>query len=152
MSGCGSQGSQGSAGSTATPGASEGAKPGDLTGTTWKLLSIDSMASPEEEPGIVIADPSKFTVTFGDDGKAGFLINCNRGNSTWQVEGAGPESGSLRFGPIAVTRMACPSPENDARVASSFGEVRSYLLGKDNTLHLSMEADSGIMHLQLTKP
>lgn len=108
--------------------------------------------APNEQPSTTIADPSKFTVTFGDDGKAGFLINCNRGNSTWQVEAAGPDSGSLSFGPIAVTRMACPAPDNDATVAAAFGQVRSYLLGKDDTLNLSLEADSGIMHFKLTKP
>jgi len=107
--------------------------------------------APNEEPSTTIAEPSKFTVTFGDDGKAGFLINCNRGNSTWQVEGASPDSGSLTFGPIAVTRMACPSPDNDAKVASAFGQVRSYLF-KDGKLHLSLAADSGIMHFELTKP
>jgi len=110
------------------------------------------MAEPNEEPSLTIPDPSKFTVTFGDDGRAGFLINCNRGNSTWKVEGAGPESGSLTFGPIAVTRMMCPSPDYDAKVAAALGQVRSYLLGDDDTLHLSMEADSGVMHFKLTKP
>lgn len=153
--GCGSHGSPGApAGSPAppaSPGASAGAKPGDLTGTTWKLLKIESMA-PNEQPSTDIPDPSKFTVTFGDDGQAGFLINCNRGNSTWTVDGAGPESGSLTFGPIAVTKMACPSPDNDAKVAAALGQVRSYQLGKDNTLNLSMEADSGVMHFTLTKP
>jgi heat shock protein HslJ len=152
VSGCGSHGSPGEPGSPAKPGASAGAKPGDLTGTTWKLLTIESMAEPNEEPSLTIPDPSKFTVTFGDDGRAGFLINCNRGNSTWKVEGAGPESGSLTFGPIAVTRMMCPSPDYDAKVAAALGQVRSYLLGDDDTLHLSMEADSGVMHFKLTKP
>jgi len=151
VSGCGSQGSTGAPASPASPGASPGAKPGDLTGTTWKLLSIESMA-PNEEPSTTIDNPSKFTVTFGDDGRAGFLINCNRGNSTWKVEGAGADSGSLSFGPIAVTRMACPNPTEDAKVTAALGRVRSYLLGKDDDLHLSLEADSGIMHFTLTKP
>jgi heat shock protein HslJ len=151
VSGCGSSGSPDEPAPPAKPGASAGAKPGDLTGTTWKLLTIESMA-PDEQPSTTIPDPSKFTVTFGDDGQAGFLINCNRGNSTWKVEGAGSDSGSLTFGPIAVTRMMCPSPDNDAKVTAAFGQVRSYLLGSDDTLSLSMEADSGIMRFKLTKP
>lgn len=151
MSGCGSHGSPGES-APASPGASAGAKPGDLTGTTWKLLTIESMAQPNEEPSTTIPDPSKFTVTFGDDGRAGFLINCNRGNSTWTVEGAGPESGGLTFGPIAVTKMACPSPDNDAKVSEAFGRVRSYTLRDNDKLDLSLEADSGIMHFALTKP
>jgi len=154
-SGCGSTSSPDSPGAPAapaSPGASPGAKPGDLTGTTWKLLTIESMAEKEEEPSTTIDDPSKFTVTFGDDGQAGFRINCNRGNSTWKVEGAGNDSGSLSFGPIAVTRMACPNPTQDAKVTAALGQVRSYLLDGDDNLHLSLEADSGIMHFRLTNP
>lgn len=121
-------------------------KPVDLTGTTWQLLSIESMA-PDEEPSTTIADPSKYTVTFGDDGKAGFRVDCNRGNSTWKVEAAAADSGSLSFGPIALTRMACPQPSDDGKVAAALGWVRSYLV-QDGKLHLSLEADGGIMHWQ----
>lgn len=121
-------------------------KPVDLTGTTWQLLSIESMA-PDEEPSTTIADPSKYTVTFGDDGKAGFRVDCNRGNSTWKVEAAAPDSGALTFGPIALTRMACPQPSQDGKVASALSHVRSYLV-KDGDLHLSLQADGGIMHWQ----
>lgn len=127
------------------------AKPVDLTGTTWELLGIESM-SPEEEPSTTIADPSRYTVTFGDDGKAGFRVDCNRGNSTWKIEAAGPDSGSLTFGPIALTRMACPQPSADRTVAAALGQVRSYLVA-DGQLHLSLQADGGIMHWQpATRP
>ncbi len=114
-----------------------------LIGTTWKLTGIESMS--EEQPGVEIADPAKYTVTFGADGRAGFLVDCNRGNSTWQTDAAATDSGSLTFGPIALTRMMCPQPSDDAKVAAALGRVRSYLL-KDGRLSLSMEADSGIMH------
>ena len=103
--------------------------------------------APNEQPSLSIADPSKYTVTFGDDGKAGFRIDCNRGNSTWQVDAAGAESGSMTFGPIAVTKMMCPQPSDDSKVAPALGRVRSYLL-KDGKLHLSLEADSAVMHFQ----
>ena len=115
-----------------------------LTGTTWQLVGIDSMA-PEEEPNTTIDDPSKYTVTFGDDGRAAFQVDCNRGSSTWQAGPAAPDSGSLTFGPVALTRMFCPQPSADAKVAAALGHVRSYLLS-DGKLHLSLEADGGIMH------
>ena len=115
-----------------------------LTGTTWQLTGIDSMA-PEESPGTTIDDPTKYTVTFGDDGRAAFQVDCNRGSSTWQSDAAAPDSGSLTFGPIALTRMFCPQPSADAHVAAALGFVRSYLLS-DGMLHLSLEADGGIMH------
>lgn len=123
-------------------GRAEAADP--LTGTSWQLLSIESMA-PGEQPGTTIPDPSKYTVSFGDDGRAVFTVDCNRGNSTWQAEPSAPDSGGLRFGPIALTRMFCPQPSFDTQVAAALGRVRGYLLS-DGRLHLSLEADSGVMH------
>ena len=121
-------------------------KPVDLTGTTWELLSIESM-SLEEEPSTTIVDPSKYTVTFGEDGRAAFRVDCNRGSSSWRSDAAMGDSGSLTLGPIALTRMLCPQPSVDARVAAALDAVRSYLLS-DAQLHLSLEADGGIMHWQ----
>jgi heat shock protein HslJ len=120
--------------------------PVELTGTTWQLMSMQSTA-PGEQPSITIADPSKYTVTFGDDGKAGFRVDCNRGNSTWKIEAADPDSGGMTFGPIALTRMACPKPSHDAQVAAALGRVRTYLIS-GGKLNMSLEADSGIMHWQ----
>lgn len=123
------------------------AAPADpLTGTSWQLVGIDSMA-PDEQPSTTIDDPSKYTVTFGDDGRAAFGIDCNRGSSTWQFDSAAPDSGSLTFGPVALTRMLCPQPSADTKVAAALGRVRSYLI-QDGKLHLSLEADGGIMHWQ----
>lgn len=119
-------------------------KPVELTGTTWQLTTIESMA-PGEQPSTTIAEPSEYTVTFGDDGKAGFRVDCNRGTSTWKIEAAGPDSGSLAFGPIALTRMMCPQPSQDTQVAAALGRVRSYSVS-DGQLHLALEADGGIMH------
>ena len=115
-----------------------------LTGTTWQLESIESMA-PEEQPSTTIDDPTAYTVEFGGDGRAAFRVDCNRGTSTWSFVAAAPDSGSLTFGPIGLTRMACLQPSTDAEVAATLARVRSYLLS-DGRLHLSTEADGGIMH------
>jgi heat shock protein HslJ len=114
-----------------------------IAGTTWRLLSIESMTT--EQPTTTIADPSKYTVTFGDDGQAAFQVDCNRGSGTFQTAAAAGDSGSLTFGPISLTRMFCPQPSDDTRVATALGNVRSYLLS-NGQLHLSLMADSGIMH------
>lgn len=114
-----------------------------IVGTTWQLLQIESMTS--EQPSTSIADPTKYTVMFGDDGQAVFQIDCNRGSGTFQTTAAADDSGSLTFGPIAVTRMFCPQPSDDTKVAAALGYVRSYLLS-NGKLYLSLLADSGIMH------
>lgn len=132
------------AGSLAGCGAGSAAEP--LTGTTWQLVSIESMA-PDEQPSTTIDDPAKYTVSFGADGQAAFRVDCNRGSGTWQAQAAADDSGSLTFGPVALTRMFCPQPSADTQVSAALGRVRSYLIA-DGRLHLSLEADSGVMHWQ----
>ena len=78
-------------------------------------------------------------------------MDCNRGSSAWQFSAAAADSGSLTFGPIALTRMFCPQPSSDTVVAAALGRVRSYLI-RDGKLHLSLEADGGIMHWQPRRP
>jgi heat shock protein HslJ len=121
-----------------------------LSGTSWRLLKIESMA-PAEQPDTVIDDPDRYTVEFGPDGRAAMRLDCNRGSATFQTQAAAPDSGSLTFGPIGVTRMFCPQPSADAQVGAALGRVRSYLLA-DGRLYLSLEADSGIMHFEPAAP
>jgi heat shock protein HslJ len=128
----------------ALSGCGSAAAPEPLTGTSWQLLSIESMA-PAEQPSTTIDEPGLYRVTFGDDGRAIFQVHCNRGSSTWQAEAAAPDSGSLTFGELALTRMYCPQPSAGTLVAAALGQVRSYLLS-DGKLHMSLQADGGIMH------
>jgi len=132
-----------SAAAAALVGCSSATVSDPLVGTTWRLVSIESMS--DEQPTITIDDPAKYSVTFGADGRAAFQVDCNRGNGSWTAAAAASDSGSLTFGPIALTKMFCPQPSIGATVAADLGRVRSYLVS-DGKLHLSMEADSGIMH------
>lgn len=91
-----------------------------------------------------VADPARFTLRFGVDGRAGLRLDCNRGSCSYEARPAGDgSSGSLTFGAIATTRALCPPPHLDERVARDLGYVRSYLL-KDGRLFLSLMADGGI--------
>jgi heat shock protein HslJ len=128
-------------GSTAEP-------PHPLDGTSWRLLSLESMS--DEQGTTTVDDPSRYTVEFGTDGRAAFRIDCNRGNSTWQAEAASSDSGSLSFGPIATTRMACPQPSLENEVSKALGFVRGFLI-KDGRLHMSLLADGGILHWEPQK-
>ena len=114
-----------------------------LHGTNWRLVSLESMS--DEQGTTAVDDPGKYTVSFGADQRVAFRIDCNRGNSTFQAAPGGPDSGTLTFGPIALTRMFCPQPSLEQRVTTALGQVRSYLLA-DGRLHMSLLADSGILH------
>ncbi|HEY5150440.1 MAG TPA: META domain-containing protein [Mycobacterium sp.] len=116
----------GSAAADATP----------LTDTGWQLVSIDSVDGPTS-----IEDPSTFTVTFGADGHAAFLLDCNRGSGSWQATAVTPDSGALWFGPIAVTLMMCPQPSLDTRVAAALSGVGAWHI-EDGQLFMTPASDT----------
>jgi heat shock protein HslJ len=118
-----------------------------LDGTSWRLVSIESMDS--QQGSTQVPDPGKYTVSFGTDGRAAFTIDCNTGSGSFQSEpasGEGEPSGSLTFGPLATTLMGCPDSDGiDQKLSAALPFVRSYLL-KEQALHMSMLADGGILH------
>ena len=114
----------------------------ELAGTSWQLLAVQSMDDAQGTSRI--ADPTRFTLQFGKDGRATLQLDCNRGIGDYKIEPAGDgSSGSLTFGPVEATRALCPSPHLDERIVRDLPYVRSYLL-KDGKLYLSLMADGGI--------
>lgn len=118
-----------------------GAAP-EFAGTAWQLLSIQSM---DDAQGTTkVDDPRRFTLEFGQNGRASFRLDCNRGMGDYTVKPAGDgATGTINFGPIAATRALCPPPHLDERVARDMAYVRGYLL-KEGRLYLSLMADGGI--------
>lgn len=114
----------------------------DLTGSSWRLVEIQSMddAQGTTKPG----DPDKYRMQFETGGRAVFELDCNRGTGSWTMVAAGDNSGAISFGPIATTRMACPPPSLGDRLANDLASVRGYRL-VDGRLSLSLIADGGIL-------
>jgi heat shock protein HslJ len=114
-----------------------------LASTAWALHAIQSM---DDAQGTTrIADPERFTLRLGADGRATMRLDCNRGTASWKATAAGDgTTGSIEFGSIAATRALCPPPRLDERVVRALGYVRGYLL-KDGKLFLSLMADGGIL-------
>jgi heat shock protein HslJ len=121
------------------------AVPTSLAGTSWRLLAIDSMddAQGTTRPG----DPSRYTVTFGKDGRAAFQLDCNRASGEWKATPAtaNARSGQLIFSSLAGTRAMCAPGSLDQRLSGQLPYVRSYLF-QDGQLHMSLLADGGILH------
>jgi heat shock protein HslJ len=112
-----------------------------LAGNDWQLRSIQSM---DDAQGTTkIPDTQRYTVSFSPDGKATLRLDCNRGSGSWQATPAAADSGSLTFGPIAVTRMFCGPDSLDQRIIRDLAYVRSYRL-KDGNLYMSLMSDGGI--------
>ena len=129
-------------GSTAEP-------PRPLDGTSWRLLSLESMS--DQQGTTTVDDPSRYTVEFGTDGRAAFRIDCNRGNSDL----AGRRGGAGLRKPVVRADRHDPDGLPAARhwsgeVSTALGYVRGFLL-KDGRLHMSLLADGGILHWEPQK-
>ena len=74
------------------PGAPQGMPVVNLTGTNWRVLSINGTRTPA----------SNFYVNFMPD-QLGAKFGCNSLSASYTQTG-----NSVRFGPVAATRMACP--------------------------------------------
>lgn len=78
--------------------------PTDITGTAWSLVSLQqSGASP-----IVVDAPSRYTVSFGDDGRVSVKSDCNSCGGTYTLTGS-----ALAVQPLACTKVACPNGSLD---------------------------------------
>jgi heat shock protein HslJ len=108
----------------------------DLTGTSWRLVEIQSMDDSVDIP----EDSSTYTLEFMTDGRALLQADCNRGAGSWTSEAAG----DLRFGPIASTRAMCPPGSLSDKYLEQFEWVRSYVM-RDGRLFLATMADGSII-------
>ncbi|WP_293676425.1 META domain-containing protein [uncultured Phenylobacterium sp.] len=88
------------------------------------------------------AEPDRYTIVFGADGRATLRIDCNHGSGAWQATPSGA-GGTLAFGPIATARMACPEPSMGPLLDRQLPYVRSYTFSSGR-LHMSLMADGGI--------
>jgi len=95
-----------------TPGAD-----GNLTGREWSLTSLSGAPA---EPG---NGGKPATLTFSDaDNKVSGFAGCNRLAGTYEAKGD-----SLRIGPLALTRMACPSGmELETKFGAALDATRGY--------------------------
>ena len=111
----------------------------ELAGTSWRLVRIQSMDDKTYAP----EDRSRYTISFGADGRATMRIDCNRGSATWMSA----QKGELAFGPTAMTKMMCPPGSLYDRVVKDLEFVRSYVL-KDGHLFISLMADGAIYEFE----
>jgi heat shock protein HslJ/membrane-bound inhibitor of C-type lysozyme len=124
---------------TLAAGAANAQTPDTLAGTAWQLVKFQGGDGKTLTPD----DKSKYSIEFGTDGAVSARVNCNRGRATWKS--AGP--GQLELGPLALTRMMCPSDPVQDRFARDWLLVRSYVF-RNGHLFLSLMADGGIYEFE----
>ena len=110
-----------------------------LSGTSWRLVKFQG----PDETTVVPDDKSKYTITFGNDGRVTARVDCNRGSSTWKT--AGPNQ--LKFGSWSMTRAKCSSGSLHDSIVRDGGAVRSYEI-KNGHLFLSGMEEGGRYELE----
>jgi uncharacterized protein/heat shock protein HslJ len=112
-----------------------------LGGTSWELVEFQSM---DDATGTISPHAGqRYSMRFGADGSAAFVLNCNHGTTTYTTTVSSSESGGISFGALGMTRALCPPPSMDEKIAADLEYVRSYFI-RDGRLFLSLMADGGI--------
>jgi heat shock protein HslJ len=118
----------------------EAVQPAELEGTTWTVTGI---VANEAVSSLPMDAEASLTIT---DGQAAIRTGCNSGSTSVEITDT-----TITFGPIALTKMACPPGLSDLEasvLAVLAGEV-SYEISGDG-LSLSNEGAEGQPGLELT--
>lgn len=111
----------------------------ELDGTSWQLVKLQRA----DETTLVPDDKSKYTITFGRNGRVTMRVDCNRGSTTWKSTRAG----ELKFGSWSRTTAKCAPGSLHDRIVTEGAAVRSYVI-KDGHLFLSGMAAGGSYELE----
>ena len=112
---------------------------GELDGTSWQLVKLQAADESTYTPD----DRSKYTITFGRDGRVTARVDCNRSSSTWRS----PRKGELQFGSWSRTQAKCGPGSLHDRIVTEGAAVRSYAI-KDGRLYLSGMKAGGYYELE----
>jgi heat shock protein HslJ len=112
-----------------TPGVAQRATGGNpLNGTSWQLVKFQG----PDERTITVDDKSKYTITFGGNGRVAARVDCNRASSTWRVTA----KGELKFGSWSRTTAKCGPGSLHDQIVTEGGDVQKFDI-KDGHLFLS---------------
>jgi len=112
----------------------------ELAGTSWQLVKLQG---PDDTTLVPANVKSKYTITFGRDGRVTTRVDCNRASSTWKS----PSAGKLQFGSWSRTSVKCPAGSLHDRIVNEGANVSSYSI-KDGHLFLSGMAAGGWYELE----
>jgi len=110
-----------------------------LSGTSWQLVRFQGPDERIFNPD----DKSKYTITFGANGRVTARVDCNRASSTWRVNA----KGELQFGSWSRTSAKCGSGSLHDQIVREGAAVRNFAI-KDGHLFLSGMEGGGYYELE----
>lgn len=125
------------AGCATGPGDGEAARvraPDAVTDRVWQWTGTVTPAGTVDSPA-----PDRYTLELAPNGRLLVRADCNRGTGTYRIG-----EGTIAFGPIATTRMACPPGSLDARYLADVRRAATFFVERGH-FHLALPADGGTM-------
>lgn len=110
-----------------------------LSGTSWQLVKFQGPDERTFSPD----DKSKYTITFGSNGRVTIRVDCNRGSSTWKATA----KDELQFGSWSRTTAKCGAGSLHDQIVTEGAAVRNFVI-KDGHLFLSGMAAGGYYELE----
>jgi heat shock protein HslJ len=101
------------------------------------LWHWEATVTPVETIGT--ANPERYTLELQPGGVALVRADCNRGRGSYEIG-----EGRIKFGAIAVTRMACPPGSLDGRYLKDLQRATIFFV-EGGKLYLDLLMDSGTM-------
>ena len=111
-----------------------------LSGTTWQLVKFQGPDERTFSPD----DRSKYTISFGSNGRVTVRVDCNRGSSTWKL---GSENGELQFGSWSRTSAKCGQGSLHDQIVREGADVHKFDI-KDGHLFLFGMPNGGYYELE----
>jgi heat shock protein HslJ len=102
----------------------------------WQLVTLTESG----RPSVVVAEPQRFTASFGADGLVALRADCNRCSGGYSAQG-----GKLTVGPMACTRAYCSSAPLDTTFASLVMASTTWTAANGS---LELRSDAGALKLR----
>jgi heat shock protein HslJ len=99
-----------------------------LAGTEWELTTIDTAG---RTTTLTPTLQRRHTLAFRDGGELAAQLDCNRGRGTWTAGMPANGAGSIDIGPIASTRMLCPSPSFGDQLGAGLAQATRFTITLD---------------------
>jgi heat shock protein HslJ len=101
----------------------------------WQLVSVTEAG----QAPVSVAEPERFTATFGADGRVALRADCNRCSASYTAQGD-----RLSVGPMACTRAQCSGAPLDTTFAALVQGATAWSAADGR---LELRCDAGVLRL-----
>lgn len=111
-----------------------------LTGRAWKLTAVTGTGTGSAiPPGVIpVADQTRYTITFNDDGTFAAKADCNSVSGSYTTDG-----NRITIKPGPSTLVACPAGSLGDAFVAALGQAASYAVGS-NVLTLTLNGGNSL--------